>query len=253
MKRKLTGSTTAAISMFLISGVLASVLGARQFERFTTHEVIGVNGNWPTGTQIDGAMLRKVRVNNEVSGIKDPRLVLGKQLDRPKRDGEIIRPAELKRPIKSWLAQQVPEGKVLYTLSPKLGSIPHNQLRNGDSFDVIATGRRGVRTIARDVRLVGVLSGKTAAAATAAISGFGAGSSAPRQRGDSSLVVAVAPEYIYPLASIGQNDNVSIVLHGAYDEQADNRPTIDPRPTQRQVEVVSGLSRKMVSVAIPAS
>ena len=80
MKKKLTGSTTAAISMFLISGVFASVLGARQFERFTTHEVLGLNGDWPAGVSLQPAMLKKIRVDKEVSGIPDPRKVVGLML-----------------------------------------------------------------------------------------------------------------------------------------------------------------------------
>ncbi|MBQ0812709.1 MAG: hypothetical protein KBT82_00740 [Marinobacter sp.] len=254
MKKKLTGSTTAAISMFLISGVFTSVLGARQFERYTTHEVLGINGDWPAGITLAPAMLRKIRVDKDVSGIPDPRQVVGLQLNTAKRDGELLRPVELKRAVKSWLAQQVPEGKVLYTMAPQPGAIPHTQLRNGDSFDVIATGRRGVRTVARDVRLIGV-SGSLPEAAPDAQGGF-LGLAKPKtgtRKTEVSMVVAVAPEYIYPLAHISPQDNVSIVLHGENTKTTQSRAHIDPRPTHRQIEVVSGLKRKTFSVAIPKS
>ncbi|WP_421910476.1 hypothetical protein [Marinobacter sp.] len=253
MKKKLTGSTTAAISMFLISGVFASVLGARQFERFTTHEVLGLNGDWPAGVSLQPEMLKIIRVDKEVSGIPDPRKVVGLTLNAAKKDGEILRPGELKRARKSWLAQQVPDGKVLYTMVPQPGSIPYTQLRNGDSFDVIATGRGGVRTVARDVRLIGVSGGRTTGKNPALDQGglFGLASSKPSPGEKSvALVVAVAPEYVYPLAHINPQEKVSIVLHGETSEVSSQRAHIDPQPTHRQIEVVSGLKRKTISVAI---
>jgi hypothetical protein len=253
MKKKLTGSTTAAISMFLISGVFASVLGARQFERYTTHEVLGLNGDWPAGVALEAAMLKKIRVDKDVSGIPDPRQVLGLKLGAPKKDGEVLRPAELKRAERSWLAQQVPEGKVLYTMAPQSGAIPYTQLRNGDSFDVIATGRNGVRTVARDVRLIGVSGGRSSGTDSRSDQGGFLGLARPKAsvRGKGvSLVVAVAPEYVYPLAHISPKESVSIVLHGEESQVTERRAEIDPLPTHRQIEVVSGLKRKIISVAI---
>lgn len=254
MKRKLTGSTTAALSMFLLSGVLASVLGVRQFERFTTHEILGMNGNWPAGVSIESQMLRKIRVSKDIAGVVDQRMVLGKQLSSNKKDGEILRPTELRKPVRSWLAQQIPAGKVLYTMAPRKGSIPHSQLRNGDLFDVIATGRNGVRTVARDVRLIGVLGGKSPAQTPSGGLGalaFGGTPGTNRGADKTSLVVAVAPEYVYPLASIGGGDTVSIVLHGSRDaDQAGERPVIDPKPTRRSVELVTGLKRRVVNIDI---
>ncbi|WP_148862808.1 hypothetical protein [Marinobacter fonticola] len=256
MKRKLNGSTTAAISMFLISGVLASFLGARQFEKHTTHEVYGINGSWPAGTSVAPEMLKKVRVNREVSGIDDARLIVGKKLDRSKKSGEVIRPNELKRPVRSWLAQQVPEGKVLYTMKPHLGSIPHSQLRNGDSFDVIATNSQGaVRAVAKDVQLIGVLAdGKTSTQPGArGFLGLAMSTGHTGGSGKASLVVAVAPQYVYPLASIHHQESVSIVLHGAIAGSSGQRATIDPRPTQRHVEVMTGVQRRLIPVAIPTT
>ncbi|MDC0662275.1 hypothetical protein [Marinobacter sp. SS21] len=253
MRRKLNGSTTAAIGMFLISGVLASVLGVRQYERVTTHEVLGIVGSWPAGTQIVPDMLTRVRIDAAEPGITDPRQVLGKQLSRNVEHGAIIRPAELSRPVRSWLAQQVPEGKVLYTLAPQSGSIPHSQLRNGDLFDVIATGPAGVRTVAQDVRLIGVLSARSSAASGAGGTGLmRAAAHHPQRESATSLVVALAPQFVYPLASLGPQDKVSIVLHGTSARQADERPRIEPPPTQRLVEVVTGLERKLIPVKILA-
>lgn len=231
--------------MFLISGVFASVLGVRQVERVTTHEVLGIAGNWPAGVSIEPAMIQKVRVDKQVAGIKDPTNLVGKRLANDKKHGEIFRRNEVTAPPRSWLAQQIPEGKVLYTMRPQDGSIPHSQLRKGDLFDVLATGPNGVRTLARDVRLVGVMSGKPGRAAGGALS------LASRQTGTPkiSMVVAIAPEYVYPLASIRQSDVVSIVLHGSQNATTDSRIRIDPAPTHRNIEIVAGLHKR--SVAVP--
>lgn len=245
MNKKLTGSTTAAISMFLLSGVFASVLGVRQVERVTTHEVMGISGDWPAGVSIEPAMIQPVRVNKQVSGFKEPTHLVGKRLANDKKNGEVFRRDDLNAAPRSWLAQQIPEGMVLYTMKPQTGAIPHSQLRNGDLFDVLATGPGGVRTLARDVRLIGVMSGQNSSQAFA-----NNPSTAARAQSVSevSMVVAIAPEYVYPLASIRTSDMVSIVLHGSSDSDSGSRLHIDPKPTHRNIEIVAGLQKRQVAV-----
>jgi hypothetical protein len=251
MKRKYSGSTTAAMAMFLVSGVLVSVLGARQVERHNTQEVWGINGNWPVGTQLRAELLRKVRIDKDQPGIEDPRLLIGKRLAKDKQDGQAIRPSELHQPERSWLAQQIPESKVLYTFTPRKGSIPHTQLRNGDRFDVLVTGRNGVRTVARDARLIGALAQRTSSP------GVSTGLSAlalpalaqDKQAVGTPLVIAVGPEEVYPLASISPREKVTIVLHSAGDADPE-RQRIEPQPTHRQVELLSGLKRRRVTVEL---
>ncbi|AOE83786.1 hypothetical protein [Pseudomonas sp. TCU-HL1] len=251
MKRKYSGSTTAAMATFLVSGLLVSVLGARQVERYNTQEVWGINGDWPVGTLLRPELLRKVRVDKDRPGVEDPRLLIGKRLATDKQDGEAIWPAELVRPAKSWLAQQIPESKVLYTFTPRKGSIPHTQLRNGDRFDVLVAGRNGVRTVARDARLIGALAPRTPN--VAAVTGLSS-LTLPAQMRDkpaegAPLVIAIAPEEVYPLASIAPREKVTIVLHSAGDAGPD-RQRIEPQPTHRQVELLSGLKRRNVTVEL---
>ena len=245
MNKKLTGSTTAAISMFLISGVFASVLGVRQVERVTTHEVLGIAGDWPAGVNIVPAMIQKIRVDKQISGVKDPTQLVGKRLVNGKKHGEIFRRNELAAPPRSWLAQQIPEGKVLYTMKPQAGAIPHSQLRNGDLFDVLATGPEGVRTLARDVRLIGVMGGQGGRQSPGGILASGSRTTGTPEL---SMVVAIAPEYVYPLASIRSADVVSIVLHGSGHSMTDSRIRIEPAPTHRNIEIVAGLSKRQVAV-----
>lgn len=251
MKRKYSGSTTAAMAMFLVAGALVSVLGARQVERHNTQEVWGINGNWPVGTLLRPELLRKVRVDKQRPGIEDPHLLIGKQLAADKQDGEAIWPAELAKPAKSWLAQQIPESKVLYTFTPRKGSIPHSQLRNGDRFDVLVSGRNGVRTVARDARLIGALA--QSAPRPSASTGLSSLTLPPQTRDKQAegtpLVIAITPEEVYPLASIGPREKVTIVLHGAGAADPERQP-IEPQPTHRQVELVSGLKRRSVTVEL---
>lgn len=231
--------------MFLISGVFAGLLGVRQVERVTTHEVLGVAGDWPAGANIESAMIQKIRVDKKVSGVKDPSQLVGKRLAGAKKHGEIFRQNDLTVPPRSWLAQQIPEGKVLYTMKPQAGAIPHSQLRNGDLFDVLATGPEGVRTLARGVRLIGVIGGQNGRLAP---SGHLASVSRTTVTPEASMVVAIAPEYVYPLASIRSSDVVSIVLHGSGNSTTDSRIRIEPAPTHRNIEIVAGLNKRQVAV-----
>lgn len=251
MKRKYSGSTTAAMAMFLVSGILVSVLGVRQVERHSTQEVWGINGNWPAGTLLRPELLRKVRVDKDRPGVEDPHLLIGKRLAAGKQDGEAIWPAELVSPAKSWLAQQIPDSKVLYTFTPRKGSIPHTQLRNGDRFDVLVTGRDGVRTVARDARLIGALAPR--APSVSAATGLSSLALPPQIRDKPAegtpLVIAITPEEVYPLASIGPREKVTIVLHSAGDAGPD-RQRIEPQPTHRQVELLSGFKRRSVTVEL---
>ncbi|WP_298189901.1 hypothetical protein [uncultured Pseudomonas sp.] len=252
MKRKYSGSTTAAMATFLVSGVLVSVLGVRQVERHTTHEVWGINGNWPVGTLIRPEILRKVRIDNDELGVSNQRLLLGKQLAQSKKDGQPIQPAELRTPVKTWLAQQIPDNKVLYTFAPNKGSIPFSQLRNGDRFDVLVTGKGGVRTVARDATLIGALAKPSAKpTAAAGLSGLALPPLARDQAAErTSLVIAIDPEEVYPLAHVGRNERVSIVLHSSILDIDGERHSIEPEPTHRQVELLSGLKRSTVTIKL---
>ncbi len=250
MRRKHTGSTIVAMAMFLVSGVLVSVLGIRQAESYTTQEAWGMRGDWPAGVLVKPEMLRKIRVDAEVPYMSDLHQLLGKLLVKDKRDGDALLQTELTVPPRSWLAQQVPESKVLYTLTPHRSAIPHTQMRNGDSFDVVVTGRKGVRTVASNAQLIGVLSeGRQAPVNKANLGSLvlpNRDNIKPMSK--KHLVIAVAPEEVYPLASIDSKDKVSIVLHRAGISDGGVRASIRPEPRQRYVELVSGVNRREVVV-----
>ncbi len=245
MKRKLTGSATGSIILFFASSMLASVLGLRQIDRLNTETAWVAGGDIPAGQMITRALLREAKVKDTDNAILDPRAIIGKTLTTNKRSGDTFSANELALPKRPTLAQAVPEGRVLYTLRPDPSSIPFAQLRGGDRLDVLVTNRHGVHTVASDVRLIGVMRNGAAANNTSA----DVMSLLPKDRSAAtgganvaSLVVAVYPQHVYPLASIGKSDKVSLVLHSARGEKL----AVRPAATHREVEMVSGLSRKKV-------
>tara|TARA_R110001592_G_scaffold89237_1_gene262577 strand:- start:29283 stop:30059 length:777 start_codon:yes stop_codon:yes gene_type:complete len=254
MKRKLTGSATGSLILFFASSMLASVLGLRQVDRMTTEPGWVAGGDIAAGAVIMPSMLKEARISDATNVLSDPRSLFGKRLKIAKKEGDTFKPDDVvAAPARKTLAQAIPEGRVLYTLIPSAGGIPHSQLTGGDRLDVLVTGRGGVRTLARDVRLIGVMGGgSTQGAADGGVMGMlkqkpknksGAGTGV-------ALVVAVYPDDVYPLASIGSNDKVSLVLHGRRDV-ADGKPlTVRAVPTHRAVEVVSGLSRSKVHIRL---
>lgn len=245
MKRKLTGSATGSIVLFFASSMLASVLGLRQIDRLNTETAWVAGGDIPAGQMVTRALLREAKVKDTSHAIIDPRQIIGKTLTKNKRDGETFNASELAVPKRPALAQAVPEGRVLYTLKPDPSSIPFSQLRGGDRLDVLVRNRHGVHTVATDVRLIGVMRNGAAAKNNSG----DVMSLLPKDRSATagganvaSLVVAVYPQHVYPLASIGKSDKVSLVLHSARGEKL----AVRPAATHREVEMVSGLARKKV-------
>ena len=66
--------------------------------------------------------------------------------------------------------------------------------------------------------------------------------------GNTTLVLAVQPEHVYPLAHIAAADQVSLVIHSALDVALGRQITVTPARTERPVEVVAGLERSTVYV-----
>jgi hypothetical protein len=252
------GGMSAMIGAFVVSTLLTSVLGLRQVERFTTTTSWVAKGDIAVGQVINAAMLTQDRVSDDLisSIVTEPRSLLGKTLRASKKKGEPFYPADLGQPDKTWLADIVPEGRVLYTLTPREGGIPHSHLRNGDYIDVLVKTRRGVRTLARDVLLMGALNDKAAnvpeARGRSLITALAA-APAPKDdgRNGTPLLIAVYPQDIYPLASIGDNDAVTLVLHGQTEVALGEKLDIDPvTVARRQVEVYNGLARRNVMIKV---
>lgn len=254
MKRKLTGSATGSIVLFLASSVLASVLGIRQVDRLGSEMAWVTTTDLKIGEVVTPRFLEQRKVKADGAVLADPRALVGKKLRVEKKAGEPFHSQDVVAPTTPSLAQAIPEGRVLYTLSPDPQSIPFTQLRGGDRLDVLATGPGGVRTVARDVRLIGVMRPPTRGGAAG---GDGVMSLLPQKTAASdgnskvtSLVVAVYPDDVYPLANVRGSERVTLVLHGARDLARGEPLSVRPAQTYREVEMVQGLSRTKVKVRI---
>ena len=253
--KKTKGGATALVMTLIVSSALASILGVRQVQRVTTDTLWIAETDLVENQMITRDLVREARGEKASGGIRDINALLGKVLVIDKPEGEPFYQTDMALPKRTWLAQKVPKGRVLYTLTPHLNSIPPSQVRNGDRFDVLATGNRGVRTIARDVRLIGSLpSAQTDAGQT----GQGRSSLITRLVNNSdedenarakgvALVIAVKPQEIYPLAGIRPSEQVSLVLHGEREVTDGNLLDINPvRLSRHQVEILAGSNRRQV-------
>jgi hypothetical protein len=251
MKRKLTGSTTIAIALFVTSGVLASALGVRQLDRLSTTTAVVISQNLQAGDIITSTSLIKQKTDKQgvALSIQNPQLLLGKVLNVSKQSGDLIFAEDLTLPTSKSLSYAVPEGRVLFTLNQPTSGLPFSKLHQGDRFDILVRGRSAVRTVARNVQLIGILKPKNKnnpgqGGVIDRLNPVPAGTSA----GASTLVMAVRPSDVYPLASIGARDQVSIVLHSAHDIENGTQPLLGMAKTHRNVIVHSGSVRRTVSI-----
>lgn len=257
MKRKVKGSTIASMALFITSGAFASVLGVRHYDRATTEMGWVTSTAVHAGQVISASMLKQERIKQDRLGLDNPRQIIGQKLKVAKAPGEPLHASDLmppSKPVRSTLAQRIPEGRVLYSL--QLGSsqaVPISQFHGGDRLDVLVRGRHGVRTAATDVQLIGVLRPRSNRPVTTADDKITSllpqkPRAAAEPGAGTTLVLAVMPEHVYPLAHIAQQDAISLVLHSAYDVASGKTVSVTPSSTERAVEVVAGLNRSTVFV-----
>ncbi|WP_025563340.1 SAF domain-containing protein [Psychromonas sp. SP041] len=251
MKVKLTGSATGAMLLFTASGMLASVLGIRQIDKMSTVSAWTVSSHLESGQVITQRSLKKVRIDqDDVSGtIQNPRQLMGKTLKVNKQAGSAIYPSDLKVKEKRSLSQAIPSGRVLYTLEHVQKGMPYGQMSDGDRFDVVVRSRNGVRTVARDIQLIGI---NYPAAKKADDNGL-KNMLLPKKSQDAnqpgvSLIVAIRPSDVHALTSIRASDTIAMIFHSAHDIAQGTQLNIDPKQRFRNVEMVAGIRRSNVRV-----
>ena len=256
MKRsKYKGSITATIVLFSISSVAISVLGWRQVIRWTTDPAWVASADISAGQKITQDLLRLGRSSDSEIAVKEPRALLGRTLSVSKQEGDVFKASDLSSQPRRWLAQKIPEGKVLYTLIPQSTTIPYSQIRMGDHLDVLAKGGRGVRTVAQNVMLLGSItppSGSQEASSGRGLLSQLASSNKSQQGGartGAPLILAVAPEDVYPLAGIGANEEVTLVLHGEQETRNGKYLQVRPAPSKRRVEVYKGNQQEKIIIS----
>jgi hypothetical protein len=256
--KRLKGAGTTLVAVVIMSGIAVSTLGQRQYTRMTTDEVWAAGRELPAGHTVQAADLQTVRMNSTQAAmaLTDPAGIIGRRLVSDKKPGDVINRGDVSAPQRLGMTDVIPADRVVYTLTPDSQLLPYTrQLRNGDSFDILATAAGGrVVTLANDVILLGNLqdepqanAGDTSAslAATIAAANPGAG-----KKNNGVLVLAVKPEHVYPLAStLGSSARISLVAHGRTNISNGNRlPVQAPPVRERRVEIISGQEKAYVTV-----
>jgi len=69
-----------------------------------------------------------------------------------------------------------------------------------------------------------------------------------KTRGGTPLILAVAPEDVYPLAGIGSGEVVSLVLHGEAEIRKGELLQVRPEAHSRRVQVYRGSEQENITV-----
>ncbi|MBC7010655.1 hypothetical protein BIZ38_19610 [Pseudoalteromonas sp. BZK2] len=251
MKTKHKGATTAAMTLLLTSGMLASAIGVRQvnsedqISAWTTNKNLSA-GQVITVHDVTQIQLDKSKFPNLSLSIQNPRSLIGKKLAVNKNQQQLIFDADLVRATRKNLSEAIPAGRVLYTLKLPSLDIPLSRIHKGDRLDIVAKTQGVVRTVAADVQLIGVSKSPTSPASKNPLD---TASSSSSSASNTSLVLAVLPKDVYSLAGISFEDNVSVIVHSAYDIEQGRIQKFERLQRNRKIEVVKGTKNEAVLVS----
>lgn len=251
--KKSKGVTTVGITLLMTSGLMASALGIRQLNSQDTVPAWVLNKNIAAGHVISIADIKQHEMPEKTfkaspNSIQNPRALVGKKVAIRKFKDELLFNSDFQMIQRQALSEAIPAGRVLYSLKLTELGIPLSRLHKGDRFDIVANSGRSVRTIARNVQLIGLsrsmtVRNKSNNPKLANEYKNNTSSRAP------SLVLAVQPQDVYSLAGISASDNVSVIVHSAFDVEQGKRQDFTHLQTTRVVEVVKGVNKESISVA----
>ncbi|MEI8653086.1 hypothetical protein P4S57_10360 [Pseudoalteromonas sp. Hal273] len=247
------GATTAALTLLITSGMLASALGIRQVndENSVTAWVVNKNmsaGQTVTVHDVEQKSIDPSNYSNIALSVQNPLALIGQKLATNKMVEQPLFDTDFIRAKSQNLSEAIPAGRVLYTLKLNTLDIPLSRIHKGDRLDIVAKTNRLVRTVARDVQLIGVSKGpKSQAEKNGVMDNLAKESNSAT--GGVSLVLAVLPKDVYSLAGIDNADKVSIIVHSAYDIEQGRLQNFSRLQTSRTIEVVKGVKNEAVYVA----
>lgn len=247
------GATTAALTLLITSGMLASALGIRQVNEQDLVTAWVVNKNMSAGQVVSVHDIAQKDVNpsnyaNMALSIQNPRAFIGKQLATNKMGEQPLFETDFMQVKSQNLSEAIPAGRVLYTLKLTTLDIPLSRVHKGDRLDIVAKTNRLVRTVARDVQLIGISKGSGSKAQKNGVMDSLA-KKEPATSAGVSLVLAVLPKDVYSLAAIDTQDKVSIIVHSAYDIEQGRLQNFSQLQTSRTIQVVKGVKNQAVYVA----
>ena len=246
-------ATTAALTLLITSGMLASALGIRQVNEQDLVTAWVVNKNMSAGQVVSVQDIAQKDVNpsnyaNMALSIQNPRAFIGKQLATNKMGEQPLFETDFMQVKSQNLSEAIPAGRVLYTLKLTTLDIPLSRVHKGDRLDIVAKTNWLVRTVARDVQLIGISKGPGSKAQKNGVMDSLA-KKEPATSAGVSLVLAVLPKDVYSLAAIDTQDKVSIIVHSAYDIEQGRLQNFSQLQTSRTIQVVKGVKNQAVYVA----
>ena len=233
--------------------MLASALGIRQVNEQDLVTAWVVNKNMSAGQVVSVHDIAQKDVNpsnytNMALSIQNPRAFIGKQLATNKMGEQPLFETDFMQVKSQNLSEAIPAGRVLYTLKLTTLDIPLSRVHKGDRLDIVAKTNRLVRTVARDVQLIGISKGPGSKAQKNGVMDSLA-KKEPATSAGVSLVLAVLPKDVYSLAAIDTQDKVSIIVHSAYDIEQGRLQNFSQLQTSRTIQVVKGVKNQAVYVA----
>ena len=262
MRRRKVGSVNHLFQLPVL-GVAVAVVGLlayRQVARIArpSQLVVVARSALAAGTMVEDDDVKAVRrgAGDVPEGaISEEDDVTGKRLTRSKDRGEAFVLADFQAARDNGdhaLASQIPEGRLLTTLTIRNVTLPRSGLRRGDRIDILVAGLtpqryRAARVVVRDAYVVGYLSSTRPVSVEQkrGILGMpsGEGDDGPPEL---SLILALEPDDVLPVAAIdGSGQHVTLVLHNP---AADPQVNVASRPNPKPIDVITGAERKRLIV-----
>jgi hypothetical protein len=186
--------------------------------------------------------------------VVDARALAGRELARPKQEGDPFTRADLaaSQTEAAAIAELVPEGRVLTTIRVAKTLVPYKNLKSGDRVDIVAVGGKqggAARVVARDAYIIGTMFASSSPQESAPRTGLAALVPPPQTpRGPSTvgLILGLHPEDAIPLAKAsGSGGGLQVVLHGKTEVASGELLEL---PVQRPVEYIVGAKKSRLSV-----
>jgi len=264
MKKRNLGSANHLLQIPVVGLAIGVVglLGYRQFVRMASpsRTVVVAQSALSSGKVVTAEDAKTVRRSSDSvpkDAFSSKADVEGKRLSRAKKGGEPFVTTDFAATVSTTtkpLSWQIPEGRVLTTLTIENLVVPFNNFRQGDSIDILVAGmtqerRRIAQVVVQDAYVVGYVMPKIPRSRE--VKGImGLAKAMPdkeKANQKAALLLALKPEDVLPVARIdGSGNHVSLVLHAPPNGQ--DRLTVSAGPRPKTIDLIVGANRESVVV-----
>lgn len=267
-RRRLVGSVSHLFHLPAIGLAVGVVglLGYRQVSRVvrSTRPVLVAQTALAAGTVVAADQVGVVRKKQDevpANALSSPEQAQGRKLARPKQAGDALVGDDFGTAVAkkgASLSSQIPEGRVLTTVTIHNLTVPHQGLVRGDRIDILVSGltlsrQRAARVVVRDAFVVGYVTPTQPKAPEATPGPFGLDLGSlnldKKDKPSTALLLALPPDDVIKLAEIdGAGAHITVVLHSV-DEATRGEPLmVAGKPYPKTVDVIVGDSRERVIV-----